>query len=403
MRPCSGARSSRARPRGAWTFGFRPGQQGATRSPIRAGSGAGAHPDVHAIEFSGPAATSTVWVGCDGGIFQSAVVTPPPATGARGVARNTAVGPWRARNDGLAITQPTYLAQTPVSDSLMLAGTQDNGVEERIGPAAWKLVQYGDGGGCAIDPAHPNRRFAQWTHFPGTSRPTRRADYNQDPGLPIGQQDRLLANAWSRRMAAAFYSDRRGPGARPRRHRPRLRQLTGCGTARTGAPERRPRPAGAPCRPAPTRTSKRTDSGHPAPDLDQDSLHGPVIRVAFIDDNRLLVLTQVGGHQPDPGPPRCTCSPGRGRGGDPAAAEPARSRPPGARPAAGAQDRFPEGEIPVGLAVDDPGPGSCYVTLGVGQNSPEIDHVWWFDGSYWWPCGFDATVADPGERGRGRP
>ena len=65
-------------------------------------------------------------------------------------------------------------------------------------------------------------------------------------------------------------------------------------------------------------------------------------------------------------------------------------------PPAGAFDRFPEGEIPVGLAVDDPGPGSCYVTLGEGQNpqDPHVDHVWWFDGSYWWPCRFDATVAD---------
>src|SRR5262249_45479631 len=145
---------------GSWTFGFRAANM-ADPAADPSWVGAGAHADLCAITFSGPAAASTVWVGCDGGIFQCTIVTPPAATGARGMARNTAVGPWRARNDGLAITQPTHLAQTPVSDSLMLAGTQDNGVEERIGPAAWKVVNAGDAGGCAIDPRHPNRRFAQ--------------------------------------------------------------------------------------------------------------------------------------------------------------------------------------------------------------------------------------------------
>ena len=92
---------------GSWTFGFRQANM-ADPAADPSWVGAGAHADLCAIAFSGSAAASTVWVGCDGGIFQCVVVTPPPATGARGVARNTAVGPWRARNDGLAITQPTH-------------------------------------------------------------------------------------------------------------------------------------------------------------------------------------------------------------------------------------------------------------------------------------------------------
>ena len=123
-------------------------------------------------------------------------------------------------------------------------------------------------------------------------------------------------------------------------------------------------------------------------------MHGPVIRVAFIDDNRLLVLTQFDENQP--GQAALYLLTHAGPRWTRAQAEPARSRPPGARPAGRRLGPLPGVGDPVGLAVDEPGPGSCYVTFGVGQNEdPEIDPVWWFDGSHWWPCRFDATSPTP--------
>jgi hypothetical protein len=366
---------------GTWKFVFRPANQdepGADPSWV----GAGAHADVHAIEFSADA--STVWVGCDGGIFQAPVVTPPPAHRARGVARNTAVGPWRACNDGLAITQPVYLAQTPVSDSLMLAGTQDNGVEQRIGPAAWKVARRGDGGGCAIDPADPNRRFAQYHSFSWFFRTDPEDDYDQTLDYQGFADPR--GKAWVEEdRRAAFYSGAAaqdlGNGATALAfgsYRVWYCEDWGTGT-----------PAGAGWRTLPTGTNpykKKDASGHHfTPDLNQDSLPGPVIRVGFIDDDRLLVLTQ--------GPPAALHLLTRGRPWtlDSLSAVQVTHPLPGVP-----HYNFPPEEIPIGLAVDDPEPGSCYVTLGAGQNprNPDIDHVWWFDGSHWWPCGFDATVAD---------
>jgi len=373
---------------GTWKFVFRPANQdepGDDPSWV----GAGAHADVHAIEFSADA--STVWVGCDGGIFQAQVVTPPPAHRARGVARNTAVGPWRACNDGLAITQPVYLAQTPVSDSLMLAGTQDNGVEQRIGPAAWKLARRGDGGGCAIDPdpARPNRRFAQYHSFSWFFRTDPEDNYDQT--LDYQTFTDLRGKAWAKEdERAAFYS---GAAARVLSNGATALAFGSyrvwyCEDWGTG------RPAGAGWRTLPTGTNpyKKRKAGHFAPDLDQDALPGPVIRVAFIDDNRLLVLTQ--------GPRAALHLLTRGTPWTLHSLTDVKPMPP--QPA-GTYHSFPGGEIPVGLAVDDPGPagddpgpGSCYVTFGAGQDprNPDIDHVWWFDGSHWWPCGFDATVAD---------
>ncbi len=383
---------------GTWTFGFLPASNTAPATDP-SWVGGGAHADVHAIEFSGPPATPTVWLGCDGGIFQAAVVTPPPATAARGVARNTAVGPWQALNDGLAITQPNYLAQTPVSDSLVLAGTQDNGAEQRIGPAAWKVIQQGDGGGCAIDPGHPNRRFVQYTGFTWYTEtdPTRYYTQTLDYAAPPA-----LKTAWDAEDSdSAFYSQAAaralGSGA----------TALAFGSYRVwycedwgqhwipGAP------APDSWRTLPTGTNPyeaTSATGQPAPNLNQDSLHSRVIRVGFIDDNRLLVLTQAGSSRPSPRPAALYLFTRSG----PAwtvtwASPPDPSQPAPAAPPAGAQNGFPAGEIPAGLAVDSPGPpGTCYVTLGTGQDPkhPRIDHVWWYDGTHWWPCGFDATVAD---------
>jgi hypothetical protein len=388
---------------GTWTFSFQPANNNAPATdPTWVGGGA--HADVHALEFSGPSATATAWLGCDGGIFQAPVIAPPSATGARGVGAGTAVGTWQAMNTGLAITQPNYLAQTSVSDALLLAGTQDNGTEQRLGPAAWKVVSAGDGGGCVIDPAHPRRRFVQYTRFTWYTEtdPARyfasTLDYLHSP-LP------LLQTAWNNENDdSAFYSDAAA------------RSLAVGATALAFGSHRvwycedwgqtwalgTPSPAGSWCTlPTASNPYDATDAGgQPAPNGTQDSLHSTVVRVSFVDDNRLLVLTQAFGAD-HAAPRRPAALYLFTRTGPPWTvawlSPPDPSQPPPPPPPAGAQNGLPAGEIPVGLVLDDPGgPVTCYVTLGTGQDPqhPQIDHVWWYDGSHWWPCGFDATVAD---------
>jgi len=381
-------------------FPFNPANN-ATPASDPSWVGAGAHPDVHTLTFSGPAATPTVWLGCDGGIFQAPIVAPVPAAGGPGQAQGTVVGAWTSLNTGIAITQPNYLAQTPVSDSLLLAGTQDNGVEQRVGPAAWKVVRGGDGGGCAIDPAHPNRKFVQYINFTWLTQtdPTRgwaqALDFDDSPSGPLKtawkqeNDNSLFYSAAAARLLAAgdtalafgsyrvWYCEDWG-------------QTWVLGTA-SPAKSWRTLPTG-------SNPYDATDvAGNPAPNMAQDSLQSLVVRLAFVDDNRLLVLTQWG----------FSGANGRlsglyllTRGGPPwtqtwlSPPDPAKPAPPA--PPAGAFTAFPGAEVPVGLAVDDPATGSCYVTLGAGQDPdhPRIDHVWWYDGTHWWPCKFDATVAD---------
>ena len=318
---------------GTWSFGFTAANANTpAKDPTWVGSGA--HPDMHAIAFSGPAAAPTVWVGCDGGVFQSTVVTPAPA-GAQGTANNTAPGPWLALNNGLAITQPNYLAQTSVSDYLLLAGTQDNGTQEHTGSAVWTVAAEGDGGGVAIDDANPSRRFAQYTGFtwytvgaPGRGY-TQTLDYYQG-----GHAAQPLLNAWqTENKYSAFYSQ---AAARP---------LASGATALAFGSHRvwycedwgqawvPGAPAANSWRTLPTGTTnpfeKTNNAGNPAPDQNQDSLHSQVVRVAFADDNQLLVLAQAWPYDPLPRPA------GSGRAlpahpgwpaVDPGLAEPARRR-----------------------------------------------------------------------------
>jgi Putative peptidoglycan binding domain len=328
------------------------------------------------------------------------VVTPPPASGGRGVARNTAVGPWQALNDGLAITQPNYLAQTPVSDSLMLAGTQDNGTEQRLGPAAWKVIQEGDGGGCAIDPGHPNRRFVQYTGFTWYTETDPTRYYVQT--LNYSSAGPALKTAWQAEdHDSAFYSHAaaRVLGSGVTALVFGSYRLWYCEDWGQHWIPKAPAPDSWQTLPTGSNPLEAKDAaGQPAPNMNQDSLASQVIRVAFIDDNRLLVLTQAGFSKPNPRPAALYLFT---RSGPPWTvawlSPPDPGQPAPAAPPAGAQNGFPAGEIPVGLAVDTPGPpATCYVTLGIGQDRkhPGIDHVWWYDGTHWWPCRFDATVAD---------
>jgi hypothetical protein len=124
---------------------------GTTATPTLIGEGV--HADVHVLRV-GPAAPSqpakrTVWVGCDGGLFRSD--------------EDGDAGTFAARNDGLAVLQPGYVASHPTNPGIVAAGFQDNGTAVRNGDGVWDQRFAGDGGGVVFDPASDNRYFRQYT------------------------------------------------------------------------------------------------------------------------------------------------------------------------------------------------------------------------------------------------
>jgi len=100
------------------------------------------HPDEHAIAFS-PADPNVVYVGNDGGLYRS------PDGGNR----------WESLNPGLCITEVQYLAQHPVYESWLIAGTQDNGTMRHEGGEVWYHVEDGDGGHCGQSADQPYTCF----------------------------------------------------------------------------------------------------------------------------------------------------------------------------------------------------------------------------------------------------
>lgn len=102
----------------------------------------GIHVDHHAFAFD-PVTATTVWAGSDGGAWRST---------------NTG-GSWQHRNRDLGTLMYIGLAQHPQWDSVLLAGTQDNGTHRFEGSPAWLLSVGGDGGFTAIDAATPTRMY----------------------------------------------------------------------------------------------------------------------------------------------------------------------------------------------------------------------------------------------------
>jgi hypothetical protein len=105
-------------------------------------AGSSIHPDSHAIAFE-PGNPDTIYVGNDGGLFQS---------GDRGIN-------WLHRNNGLVITEFEYLAQNCGLSRWLMGGTQDNGTERWRGSPTWDHVADGDGGDCGVNRLAPATVF----------------------------------------------------------------------------------------------------------------------------------------------------------------------------------------------------------------------------------------------------
>ncbi len=138
-------------PGGSPHLDYSPAHDAATDSPAKDPTfiGFGVHPDVHGATFAKRGGTLDLWITCDGGIYRST----------RGGRNYT----WQERNNGLAVTEPGFLACHPTSEAVVVVGTQDNGILERTGDTTWTWSLAGDGGGVAFHPAHGERYLGQAT------------------------------------------------------------------------------------------------------------------------------------------------------------------------------------------------------------------------------------------------
>ena len=138
---------------GAWRYGFAAVAAGADPTVDDSFIGSGVHADVHIARFVTVGARNELWIGCDGGIFRSL----------RGNDDNRLVKrSFIARNTGLATLQCGYVATSPAADGFVVAGAQDNALLERIGVNLWRRrFIHGDAGSVAFDPAVPHRYVSQ--------------------------------------------------------------------------------------------------------------------------------------------------------------------------------------------------------------------------------------------------
>jgi photosystem II stability/assembly factor-like uncharacterized protein len=129
------------------------------------GPNSGIHPDQHVLALH-PTKPGTVWLGNDGGMWLS---TDGGIT-------------WAHRNRGLQTLQLYSAAQHPQYESVMLAGTQDNGVVRYEGTGAWRESNGGDAFDTAIDTKDPRLWYYNYVWGNGGFQPFFRSESAGAPG-----------------------------------------------------------------------------------------------------------------------------------------------------------------------------------------------------------------------------
>jgi hypothetical protein len=142
--------------------------------------GINVHADVHDIVWTNGG--NRLWVACDGGVFRSD--------------KPTVAVSFYAVNNGLAVIESNYIACHPVCEGFVVAGLQDNGVITRRSNSHWKHDGDGDGGGVALDPLNPGRYFRQYFRGGWETVPA-------PGGLPVTQAENDTAAFYSEAAAIA--------------------------------------------------------------------------------------------------------------------------------------------------------------------------------------------------------
>lgn len=107
------------------------------------------HADHHVILWH-PTIPSTVYIGCDGGVFKST---------------DSGVN-WAGKNGGFETTQfYAGFASGAATGPLALGGLQDNGTVRYNGSPSWSKVFGGDGGYCAIDPSNEQIMYEEYVNL----------------------------------------------------------------------------------------------------------------------------------------------------------------------------------------------------------------------------------------------
>lgn len=329
------------------------GQPDSSRVPLDATwIGRGIHADGHTLAFAtnqdGTHDGTLVWVGTDGGLFQSST--------------SGVVGSFISRNSGLAITEMTYIAQRQDTDAVLFGGCQDSGTIRYWGEHAWFESPEGDGGGVAIDPNNPAQVMRQYhsallsTCSDGGVSGTWTDLYYTGKFPPVTTNTPAQLRAASTEgdgNHCAFY----GPivtspgGVVP--------TLAAFGTHRLWLTA----DWGNSWVTLPTGTNPYVPT---IPDLSQDQLDGTPIRtIAFPSAGLIFVATQNQVWRFDQSGSAWTCTPL-------------------------SIANLPNSSIITALAVENALVGSLYVTLGGGG----VDHVWYYDGTSWQNAGLDITIVD---------
>ena len=330
--------------------------------------GRGVHPDVHGITFAARGATIDLWVACDGGVFRST----------RGGANHS----WQSRNNGLAAIEPGYLACHPTHDSVVVVGTQDNGVLRRTGDTTWTWELGGDGGGVAFHPSKPDVYVAQSTKAGWRT--------NKRAITPVKRHTPLIKSEKDEDGAASFYS---APGVVTATNAEGARLAIG--TKRVWVSEN----FGTTWYTVKTGSDPRDQTpGHSRDDTKQDVRYDDerdqVLVCKWLNENELYALCE---HSVQ----RFTRNPGTS-----------------AWERAAVTDHhnkcfeYAESDIdgatmpylpPLGewsdIAFHVPGPNgstTLYVACVGEHGAPKMDTLWWFDGvKTWWPTGLRTAAKSP--------
>jgi hypothetical protein len=328
--------------------------------------GLGVHADVHAARFvAGRAGHRELWIGCDGGVFRSR---------ASDTVRVGDRGSFVAVNTGLAVLETGYVAGHPANDACLAAGTQDNGTIVRVGVGTWATYSPGDGGGVAF---HPDGSAlvhqysgAQWFSQSNWTNPVYRRSTGPNPVKSETQEN----------DASSFYSGvaltpRDGGGTRLAIGTKRIWlsddwRTTG-NTANTWVtlPKNRD-----------PRRDNRDDTGT---DVRYGDSAGAVIALRWLSSTRLLVLMRRAVliyRQAAPDDWRVDVISDKGTKCNSTVSDGSITSPSNFLPPV-------EGCEFSDIAVHDPARGahgSFYVATTGATKAPNMDTLWWYDGTGKW-------------------